>query len=201
MKQSVNWLIVIAASAGGIDALTQVLSGLTKDLPVTMLIVQHMKEDYPTHLHEHLERCAALPVRLAKNGLNLEAGVTYLAVPGQHLRLKDSTLALDCGPSVNYVRPSADVLFSSAAEAFGSHVIGIVLSGTGRDGTKGCQEIKAKGGIIIAQKDALYPDMPQSAIEMGLIDYVLPVSEIPGKIALLVWQGNQNNGGYSGRQK
>lgn len=95
MKQSVNWLIVIAASAGGIDALTQALSGLAKDLPVTVIIVQHMKADYPTHLHEHLERSAALPVRLAKNGLNLEAGVAYLAAPGQHLRVKDSTLALD----------------------------------------------------------------------------------------------------------
>ena len=177
-------VVVIAASAGGIGALTQVLSRLPADLPAAVLIVQHLRDDRPTRLHEHLARLSPLPVRLAENGAGLEAGVAYLAVPGQHLRLEGSTLVPDRGDLVNYVRPSADVLFASAARAFGSRVIGVVLSGTGRDGAHGCQEIKAKGGMTIAQDEetSRYFAMPRAAIELGVVDYVLPLSEIADKI-------------------
>ncbi len=177
-------VVVIAASAGGIGALTQVLSRLPADLPAAVLIVQHLRDDRPTRLHEHLARLSPLPVRLAENGAGLEAGVAYLAVPGQHLRLEGSTLVPDRGDLVNYVRPSADVLFASAAQAFGSRVIGVVLSGTGRDGAHGCQEIKAKGGMTIAQDEetSRYFAMPRAAIELGVVDYVLPLSEIADKI-------------------
>ena len=183
-------LVVIAASAGGIDALTQVLSRLPADLPAAVLIVQHLRYNRPTRLHEHLARLSPLPVRLAEDGLPLEAGVAYLAVPGKHLRIENGCLALDLGEPVHYVRPSADVLFFSAAQAFGSRVIGVVLSGTGRDGARGCQEIKAKGGMTIAQDEqsTRYFAMAKAAIELGVIDYVLPLPKIAGKIVALVQQ-------------
>jgi len=177
-------VVVMAASAGGIDALTQVLSRLPADLPAAVLIVQHLRDDRPTHLPEHLARLSPLPVRLAEEGLPLESGVAYLAVPGEHLRIENGCLVLDLGEPVHYVRPSADVLFASAAQEFGSRVIGVVLSGTGRDGARGCQEIKAKGGVTIAQDEqsARYFAMPKAAIEAGAIDYVLPLEQIAGKI-------------------
>jgi chemotaxis response regulator CheB len=181
-------VVVIAASAGGINALVEVLSRLPADLPAAVLIVQHLRDDRPTRLHEHLARLSSLPVRLAEDGLPLEAGVVYLAVPGQHLRVEGSTLVLDRGEPVHYVRPSADVLFASAAQVFGPKVIGVVLSGTGHDGTRGCQEIKGKGGITIAQgeKTSRYFAMPGAAIEADAVDYVLPLGKIAGKIAELV---------------
>jgi two-component system chemotaxis response regulator CheB len=177
-------VVVIAASAGGIDALMQVLSRLPADLPAAVLIVQHLRDDRPTRLHEHLARHSSLPVHLAEDGADLEAGVACLGVPGQHLRIEDGRLALDSGEPVHYVRPSADVLFTSAAQTFGSKVIGVVLSGTGSDGARGCQEIKAKGGTTIAQdeKTSRYFAMPGAAIEADAIDYVLPLKEIAGKI-------------------
>ena len=181
-------LVVIAASAGGIDALTQVLSRLRADLPAAVLIVQHLRDDRPTLLHEHLARLSPLPVRLAEDGLPLESGVAYLAVPGKHLLIEDGCLVLDLGELVHYVRPSADVLFASAAQEFGSRVIGVVLSGTGRDGALGCQEIKAKGGVTFAQDEqsARHFAMPRAAIELGVIDYVLPPREIANEIVACV---------------
>lgn len=181
-------VVVIAASAGGIDALTQVLSRLPADLPAAVLIVQHLRGDRPTHLPEHLAHFSPLPVRLAEDGLPLEAGVAYLAVPGEHLRIENGCLVLDLGEPVHYVRPSADVLFASAAQALGSNVIGVVLSGTGHDGARGCQEIKAKGGVTIAQDErtSRHFAMPKAAIEAGAIDYVLPLEEIGSKIVACV---------------
>ena len=186
-------LVVIGSSAGGIDALTQVLSRLPADLPAAVLIVQHLRDDRPTRLPEHLARHSSLPVRLAENGAGLEAGVAYLAVPGQHLRLEGSTLVLDRGDLVNYMRPSADVLFSSAAQGFGPNVIGVVLSGTGRDGARGCQEIKAKGGVTIAQDEETshYFAMPRAGIEADAIDYVLPLEQIADKIVTLSGYDNE----------
>lgn len=185
------WVVAIAASAGGVDALTQLLSRLPADLPAAVLIIQHLRRDRPTHLDEYLANHCPLAVRLAENGAGLETGVAYLAVPGQHVRVEGAALALDRGEPVHHLRPSADVLFASAAQAFGFGMIGVVLTGTGRDGACGCQEIKANGGVTIAQGDALHSAMPAAAIERGAIDYVLPLSEIPGKIVALVRHGGE----------
>jgi chemotaxis response regulator CheB len=187
-KSPIEKVVVIAASAGGIDALTQVLSHLPADLPASVLVVQHLKADRPTHLHEYLARYCSLHVRLAEDGMPLENSMVYLAVPGQHLRLDKERLALDTGEAVQYVRPSADVLFASAAQAFGSQVIGVVLSGTGRDGARGCLAIKAHGGITLAQDEmgARYFAMPKAAIDKDAIDYVLPAKRIAEKIVALV---------------
>lgn len=182
---SVRKVVAIASSAGGINALTQVLSRLPADLPAAVLIVQHLRDDRPTELHGYLARQCPLPVRLAENGMGLKEGVVYLALPGWHLEVKDLTLVLNQSEPVNYVRPAADVLFFSLAQAFGSRAMVVILSGTGRDGARGCEEVSTKGGMAIAQAEsgAAYFDMPGAAIKRGCIDCVLPLAEIAGKIA------------------
>jgi chemotaxis response regulator CheB len=150
-------------------------------------VVQHLKADRQTRLHEYLATQSPLRAFLAQDGMSLEAGVVYVAVPGKHIRVENGHIVLSSEEPVHYVRPSADVLFASAAEAFGTNTIGIVLSGTGRDGARGCQEIKAKGGVTIAQDDTTsgYFDMPKAAINQGAIDHVLPVQAIAERISEL----------------
>lgn len=180
-------VVVIAASAGGIDALKEVVSRLPHNLEATVILIQHLTPDHETRLHEYLAPHSKLPVRLAGDMMSLEEGVIYVSVPGVHLRLRDGHLLLDRGKAVNYVWPSADVLFSSAAREYGARVIGVVLTGTGRDGAKGCQKIKAEGGMTIAQdeKSSHSFGMPRSAIEAGAIDYILPLDKIAEKIVSL----------------
>ena len=125
--------------------------------------------------------------------MNLAAGTVYIAVPGQHLRVEDTGLVLDRNELVNTVRPSADVLFVSAAPAFGPHVVGVVLSGTGRDRAHGCLEIKANGGMIIGQDEhsARHFGMAGAAIGLEVVNYVLPSSEISQEIAAVVHRVSQ----------
>ena len=141
-----NRVVVIGASAGGIDALTEVVSHLPYNLKAAVILIQHLTRDHKTQLHEYLARCCLLPVRLAENRLPIEPGVVYVSIPGHHLCLKDDYLLLKRGKPVNYVWPSLDVLFISAAKEYGSRVIGVVLTGTGRDGARGAQKIKERGG-------------------------------------------------------
>ncbi len=181
-------VIVFGASAGGIDAIRQVLSQLPADLPAATLVVQHLRPDSQTRLPEYLAKYCRMQVCLAEDGLLVKTGVVYVAVPGQHLRVGNGRLTLSSEEKENYVRPSIDVLFASAAQAFGPDVIGVVLTGTGRDGAHGCQIIKANGGTTIAQDRATSRQfaMPKAAIDAGAIDYVLPVEQIPGQIMTLI---------------
>ena len=116
--------------------------------------------------------------------MSLKPGVVYIAEPGRHLSIKNGTVVLNTDGKQNYVRPSADILFASAAKDYGSGVIGVVLSGTGKDGMMGCKEIKAKKGKTIAQDEitSRYFGMPNAAIKANAIDHVLSLKEIAGKI-------------------
>jgi two-component system chemotaxis response regulator CheB len=183
-QSSIQKVVVMAASAGGIEALSQVLCRLPDDLPAAIIVVQHLRDDRLTKLPEHLDRLSPLRVCLAVHGMTIEPGKVYVAEPGKHLRINNGTLVLDTRKKVNYVRPSADIIFSATAKAYGSGVIGVILSGTGHDGTQGCKEIKDKEGVIIAQdeKTSKYFGMPKAAMEADAIDYVLPLIEIAGKI-------------------
>lgn len=189
-------VIVIGASAGGIDALREVLSRLPANLPAAILVVQHLRDEPTTHLPEYLAQRCRMQVRLAEDGLPVEPGVVYVAVPGQHLRVDNECLILSSEGKVNYVRPSADILFASAAQAYGANVIGVILSGTGRDGAHGCQIIKAHVGTTIAQDKPTSRQfaMPRAAIDAGAIDYVLPVEQIPGQIMALVHDTGTSDG-------
>jgi len=181
-------VVVIGASAGGIDALTQVLSRLPAGFPAAILVVQHLRSDRQTRLPELLSHHSSLRVCPAQHGQPLEAGVVYIAIPGQHLHIQNGRLALSLEEPVHYMRPSADVLFTSAAQAFAHNVIGVILSGTGVDGAQGCLAIKAKGGMTIAQDESTsrHFAMPKAAINAGAIDYVLPVEQIADEITALI---------------
>jgi two-component system chemotaxis response regulator CheB len=185
--EEVRKVVVMGASAGGIDALTEVLSRLPADLPAAILVVQHLRGDRGTHLPEHLGRHCPLPVCLACEGLPLEKGHVYVASPGQHLLIENRRLALTLEEPQHYVRPSADVLFTSVAQGFGPDVIGVVLSGTGSDGACGCQNIKARGGATIVQDQTSSRQfgMPKATIDAGAADYVLALTDIAAKIVAL----------------
>jgi len=186
----VRKVIVIAASAGGIDAIKQVLRRIPADLPAAIICVQHLQGNHRTYLPEYLARNTSLRAYLAEKGMPLETGTIYVAVPGQHLCIENGCLVLNMAEPVHNVRPAADVLFASAAQSFGPDVIGVVLTGTGCDGAGGCQLIKAKGGITIAQDEqtSAYFSMPKAAIAVGAIDYVLPLEGIAARIVELVEQ-------------
>jgi len=188
-------VVVMGASVGGIHALTEVVSHLPYNLPAAVVLIQHLMPDHKTYLHKYLARCSSLSVRLAEDKLPIEKGVVYVSIPGCHLRVKDDYLVLDKGKPVNYVWPSADVLFTSAATEYGSKVIGVVLTGTGRDGAEGCRKIKERGGLTIAQDEKTSDAfaMPKSAIEANAIDYVLPLEKIAGKIAELCNRRGRKN--------
>ena len=185
---AIKSLIVIAASAGGISPLTRVISRLPKGLEAAVIVVQHLSTKRKTALPELLDRQSNLGVSLAEDGMALAAGQVYIAEPGKHLLVEGEVLSVVFSARVHYVCPSADLLFVSAAGSFGRRVIGVVLSGTGKDGTLGCVAIKAKGGVTIAQDAATcrYDGMPKSAIDANAIDYVLPPDEIADKIVELI---------------
>jgi len=190
-KTLIHKIVVFSASFGGINALIKVLSDLKSQDNYSVIIVQHLKQtDEPTKLHMVLGRHSQIKVLMAQDGQRLEPGMAYVAQPGYHLVIKDHKLYLDNGNPMNHVKPASDVLFISAAKAYKEKVIGVVLSGTGKDGTKGCLKIKEKGGTTIAQNKETceFFAMPENAIKGKGIDYILPLEKIGDKILALVNQ-------------
>lgn len=177
-------VVVIGASAGGIDPLARIIAGLPQHLPVAVIAVQHLRADRETKLPDYLDHRAAMTVCLARSEMTVEAGHVYIADPGKHCLIEAGRLLLTATDRIHYVRPAADLLFQSAAGWFGDKVIGVVLSGNGKDGADGCRAIQAKGGVTMAQdkQSAGSFGMPQSAINAGVIDEVLLPEEMVRKI-------------------
>lgn len=173
-------LIVVGASAGGVEALKTLLRGFPADLPATVLIVIHIAPRSESALTEVFRSSCALPVSHPNGRAPLERGHVYVAVPDRHLLVEDFQAAAVMGPKENRSRPAIDVLFRSAARRFGARVIGVVLTGLLDDGTTGMWEIKRHQGVTVVQdpRDAQYPQMPQSVLEHVAVDYCLPVQEI-----------------------
>jgi two-component system, chemotaxis family, protein-glutamate methylesterase/glutaminase len=172
-------LVVMAASAGGFSALTQILGGLPADFGAAVVVVQHRSTREPNLLVPLLARRSPLRVTAVTEGEGLRPGVVYIAPPDLHAVVRpDHRLALTDGRKISFVRSSANPLFASAAAALGNRVIAVVLTGSGCDGTDGVQAIRTAGGLVIVQNPATaaHASMPLAAIRSGAVDYVLPGS-------------------------
>lgn len=175
--------IVIGVSMGGVEALGILLGGLPGDFPLPLLIVHHIAPDSESTLAGMLNGRCAVSVKEADEEESITAGTAYLAPPNYHLLVdKSGTLALSVDEPVNFARPSVDVLFESAADAFGPALIGVILTGAGSDGAQGLKMIKERGGITIVQapEDAEADSMPLSALAAVEVDHVLPLRDISG---------------------
>ena len=181
-------LVVVGASAGGVEALQQLLRGLPPTFPAAVMVVLHMPPTGNSVLSTILQRASALPVRPAVDGAVLTPGTVTVSVPDRHLMLVGGRIILSRGPRENSHRPAVDVLFRSAARSAGPRVVAVVLSGALDDGTAGMIAVRARGGVGMAQDaaDALYPSMPQHAAEIGGADHVVPVDKMGQVLADLL---------------
>ncbi|HUR63881.1 MAG TPA: chemotaxis protein CheB [Candidatus Thermoplasmatota archaeon] len=183
-------IVVVGASAGGMDALTRLVAQLPADFPAAVFIVQHMSADTSGEpLLRALSRAGKLPCTRAKNLGRFKAGHIYIATPDHHLLVgKQETLMVTKGARENRSRPGIDPLFRSAAVAYGKAVVGVLLTGYLDDGTSGLVAIKRCGGTSVVQdpEDAAYPDMPSNAIENADVDHVVPVAEMGALLVQLV---------------
>lgn len=187
-------LIAIAASAGGLTAISQVLSDLPADFSAAIAIVQHLEPNHRSLMAEILNRRTTLQVKQATEQDRLKPGWVFIAPPNHHLLINpDSSFSLTQSELVHFVRPSADLLFESAAASYQERAIAVVLTGTGHDGGMGVQAINKMGGIVIAQdhETAKYFGMPQTAIKTGVVDFILPLPKIaPALVSLVRQKGN-----------
>ena len=158
-------IIVIGASAGGVEALKELVKSLPADIPAAIFVVLHVPSDSTSVLPSILKRAGQLPAHHPEDRAAIEPGRIYVAKPDCHLLIKRGYVRLVRGPKENSSRPAIDPLFRTAARYYSTRVVGVVLSGTLDDGTSGLSAIKSRGGIAIVQEpdDALYSGMPRSA--------------------------------------
>ncbi|AFY35451.1 chemotaxis protein CheB [Calothrix sp. PCC 7507] len=182
-------IVAIAASAGGLTAITQVLSTLPREFTAAIAVVQHLAPQYRSLMADILSRRTVLNVKQAAEGDNINPGIVYIAPPNRHLLANcDGTLSLSQSELVHFLRPSADLLFESVAASYQDRAIAVVLSGTGSDGAMGVEAIKKMGGTVIVQdeKTAEFSGMPTAAINTGNVDFILPLAEISAALVNLV---------------
>ncbi len=184
----------MAASAGGLKALSVILGGLPADFPAAIAIVMHLAPDHKSILAEILDGRSPLEVKQAHTGDVLCHSCVFIAPPNHHLLVGKSgrlKLSSSSAEKVNYARPSAEPLFISVAAAYQKNAIAVVLTGGDGDGSFGVQIIKDKGGTVIAQDRPTSQDfsMPETAIKTGDVDFILPLNEIAPKLMELVERG------------
>ncbi len=181
-------VVAIAASAGGLKALSSLLQDLPADFPAAVVVVQHMDPRHPSMLAEILGRRVPLQVRQAQQGADVRPGVILIAPPNKHLLVtRGLTVSLSDAELVHFVRPSADLLFDSVAAACGPRAVAVVLTGSGTDGALGLNAIKKMHGIVIAQDQATsdFFGMPGAAFGTGCVDEVLPLQAIAPRLRQL----------------
>ena len=187
-------IIVIGASAGGVETLNQIVRDLPSDLPAAVFIVLHLPSQSRSVLPSILNRSiqkgrgdSSLQAVHPQDGEKIQHGRIYVAPPDYHLLIKNGFIRLARGPRENSHRPAVDPLFRTAARVYGQRVVGVVLSGTLDDGTAGLLAIKQQGGVAVVQDpdEALYSGMPRSAIENVDVDHILRVSDIPSMLSEL----------------
>ncbi|PYV96721.1 MAG: chemotaxis protein CheB [Acidobacteria bacterium] len=172
-------VVAIGASAGGLNALTELLRPISGDFPA-ILVVQHLDPTHESHMAELLSRRTRIHVKQAEHGEAILPGSVYIAPPDEHLLVGPGTVQLAHSQLVHFSRPSIDLMFESVAGMYGSRSIGVILSGSNRDGSVGIRTIKEAGGTTIAQEPATahFATMPQAAISTGCVDFVVPIGEI-----------------------
>jgi two-component system chemotaxis response regulator CheB len=191
-ETAIKNIIIIGASTGGPKAIIDLMTGMPKDINGAILIVQHMPSGFTRSFAERISWHAGIKTKEAEDGDQLINGAAYIAPSGYHMVLEKSAhvkkgylLRLDETPLVNYVRPAVDVTLFSAAETFeGGVMLGVILTGMGKDGLEGVKKIKDKGGKVIAQDEAscIVYGMPRAIVSEGLADDVLPLNKIAKKI-------------------
>lgn len=184
-------IIVVGASAGGVDAFKQILARMPADIPAATVIVLHSGAASPLLLADIWGEHTQMPVGYASDGQPLMQGKVYIAPPDRHLQVDaERCLRLDDGPKVLYSRPSVDQLFETAVRAYGRRTIGVILTGGDGDGAAGMQAIHAAGGIGIVQEpsDAKDPSMPLTSLRKDHPRYCLPLRDIGERLGELATQ-------------
>lgn len=173
-------IVVIGASAGGIETLPQLLAQLPSQLDASLFIVQHRLADSSGYLVDILRKASSLPVRWAEQGDRVEPGQVYVAPADVHMTFTDHHVRLAAGPRVNHSRPSIDLLFRSAAASHGSRTIGVLLTGMLHDGIAGLDAIRRTGGYVMVQEpqDAVFPELPRNALATITPDRVVRIAEL-----------------------
>jgi two-component system chemotaxis response regulator CheB len=191
-------IVVIGASAGGIEALRAIAGGLPKEFPASIFVVMHTAPQSPGILANILDRAGALPAANAVDRERIKPGHIYVAPPDQHLVIEPTRVRLTRGPKENRFRPAVDPLFRSAAQVYGPRVIGVVLTGNLDDGSAGLRAVKQLGGTAIVQdpQEALAPSMPRSAMRQVRVDHCLPVAEIAPLLVRLASTPIEDEGAY-----
>lgn len=181
-------IVVLGASAGGVEPLRAIARELLPDLPASIFAVLHLAPDNPSVLAEILDRAGPLSAIVPEDGQKIERSRVYVAPPDKHLFVEDGHVRVLQGPKENRQRPSIDVLFRSAARVYGPRVVGVVLSGALDDGTAGLIAVKIRGGLAVVQEpaEAFSADMPRNAMRYLEPDYVLKAQEIGAVLNRLV---------------
>jgi two-component system chemotaxis response regulator CheB len=185
--------IVVGTSAGGLGALSRIFKDLPGDLPAAVLVVMHVSRVVRSVLSEHLMHVGQLPMKEAEPGEPIRQGMAYIAPLDRHLIIQKGYFGEGDGPVEQHMRPAIDVLFRSAAEAFGPEVIGVVLTGMLQDGSSGLRAVHDAGGITIVQepRTAVHGDMPRNAMKDLVVDYCVDLEEIGPLLDLLVRRGGE----------
>ena len=178
-------IIVVGASAGGVDALQRLCGALPADFPASVFVAQHLSPSARSVLPQLLDRVSPLRALSPVDGQTIEPGHIYVGGPDQHILIREDRILMRRGPFENRTRPAVNALFRSAAIHYGARTIGVVLTGLLDDGTDGLIAIKAAGGTSIVQDpaDAEWPSMPRNALTRDHVDHAAPLVDIP---ALLV---------------
>lgn len=182
-------VIVLAVSLGGAQALSRIVADLPADFPAALIVAHHCLPDQRNYMPEILKPRTALKVKQAEDGDTLRPSTVYTSAPGRHMRVeRGGILDIFRAPRIQFVRPSADLLFQSVASTFSNRTIAVVLTGTGRDGAQGVESVRRSGGFVIAQDEATAEcfDMPYAAIETRKVDLVLPLYHIGFALRVLV---------------